>query len=679
MRIHSIEPDSQWKITSGSFIYGPTTAVKELIDNSIDSNAKNIFIDIDSKTGGCDYISVRDDGMGVDGNDRPSMCLNHTTSKITSLEDLSNLTALGFRGEALFMLANLSTAKGSMQIISKTQDESIGTKWFVDKQGMMKQKSICRVSCPKGTTVIIRELLGSLRARNIEMRSNVRRTLEEIKYLINHYSIDYRKIRFNLSFVSLKKNGVVSLKQLQQSINTKISKARVISSILHLKKMVDVNFILIDDLVVNNNIKLELILPRMLPDSDVINVKKSMKFISVNNRPLHLQLCFGKSINKMINSIYRDFKLLEPQVWYINVKIVPKIIDINIEPEKNDILLKDQDRLLVEFRDRLHDTLDKELNVRHGNELGETTQAVINSSQGIVIENNIPTSIDKSKKIETGYVDDNDNTTLMNEYSPSNLFAEDGKEDDNDGLDDETIKRVFVDESDNSDEIIVNDHQIQDKTDVTIDTMESHDGEWTHSLLEKSPSNEIEVIGLTGEISSPLEYDNGNIHRMNDDLELSKDASLSNPFMITKINNLHRTKKQETIRQNDNNIPLEQLINKKRRVSVHTEEKLLELQNKNNLKIVKPKKVLYGKDRKLPMFSEYTNSYLLTMNYSEKKFPPLTEPQADNDIRTTSIDVPDSIKGGLKELFPDYNNTNEQSNLSKTGDGWYMFKPSKSD
>lgn len=125
MTIHQLSPESQWKIVSSSFIYGPVAAVRELLDNSIDSGAKKVFIDVDSTTGGCEYISVKDDGSGVDIIDRPSMCLEHTTSKMSSLGDISILTTLGFRGEALFLLSNLCNQKGSMQVETKLQMMSL--------------------------------------------------------------------------------------------------------------------------------------------------------------------------------------------------------------------------------------------------------------------------------------------------------------------------------------------------------------------------------------------------------------------------------------------------------------------------------------------------------------------------------------------------------------------------
>lgn len=251
MTIQQLSPDSQWKIVSSSFIYGPVAAVRELIDNSIDSGAKNIYVDIDSATGGCDYISVKDDGSGVDTNDRPSMCAHHTTSKISTLGDISILTTLGFRGEALFLLSNLCNQQGSMQVETKTVDDVIGERWLIDGGGAITNGKRYKISCPVGTTVILRKLLGGLRARYLEISSKPRKTFDELTYLINHYSLIHRDIRFFFSLVSLRKNGSVERKQTQDTLDSKISRARSLSLLAKLKKPVPVNFIVEEKLVVD--------------------------------------------------------------------------------------------------------------------------------------------------------------------------------------------------------------------------------------------------------------------------------------------------------------------------------------------------------------------------------------------------------------------------------------------
>ncbi|KAL3239578.1 mismatch repair protein MLH2 [Nakaseomyces bracarensis] len=367
MAIHEIDADSKWKILSSSFIIGPMAAVKELIDNSVDGNAKNIYISIDAKTGGCDYISVRDDGDGVATIDRELMCLNHTTSKITNISDLSSVSTLGFRGEALFLLANLSCEVGRMEIKTKCSDEKLGERWFLNRNGSIKEETKKKVPCPTGTTVTIWNLLGGLKSRYIENSKRARKIIDEFKLLLSHYVLNFETIRFSLELVALNKNGSVASSQLQHSIASRLTKVRTLSLINKLRKPISVNFVQFTDLEITDNIKLEIILPTMSPESDVVNIKHKMKFLSVNNRALSKNLAFGKVFDKMINSIYKELQLFEPNIWYVNIKCATQLVDVNIEPEKNDILFNDEAATLNKMKEIIEMFLRETLNINPEN------------------------------------------------------------------------------------------------------------------------------------------------------------------------------------------------------------------------------------------------------------------------------------------------------------------------
>lgn len=366
MAIHEIETDSKWKILSSSFIVGPMAAVRELIDNSVDGNAKSIHISIDAKTGGCEYISVRDDGIGIDPTDREKMCLNHTTSKLATIDDLSTVSTLGFRGEALFLLASLSCEVGRMEIRTKCQDEKLGEKWFVYRDGSVKLETRKKIPNPTGTTVTIWNLLGGLKSRYIEHSKRARKTIDELKLLLSHYVLNFKDIRFNLELVSLNKNGSVASSQLQHSIASGLTKIRTLSLISKLRKPSSVNFVVLDDLEITDNIRLELILPTMSPESDVINVKQKIKFLSVNNRAISRSMAFGKAVDKVVNSVYKELGLLEPSVWYLNIICMTQLVDVNIEPEKNDILLYDEENTLKKVKEIVEMFLREKFNINPG-------------------------------------------------------------------------------------------------------------------------------------------------------------------------------------------------------------------------------------------------------------------------------------------------------------------------
>ncbi len=103
------------RISAGEVVESPFSIVKELIDNSIDAGATKIEVEI--KNGGIDYISVKDNGKGIDYDDIKKAFLPHATSKIKNLEDLEEILTLGFRGEALASISNVSQTS----VLTKTK------------------------------------------------------------------------------------------------------------------------------------------------------------------------------------------------------------------------------------------------------------------------------------------------------------------------------------------------------------------------------------------------------------------------------------------------------------------------------------------------------------------------------------------------------------------------------
>ena len=100
-------------IAAGEVVERPSSAIKELCENSVDAGAKNVTVEI--KNGGNTYIRVTDDGKGISDDDLPKTILRHATSKIRCGDDLDGISTLGFRGEALAAISSVSR----MQILSE--------------------------------------------------------------------------------------------------------------------------------------------------------------------------------------------------------------------------------------------------------------------------------------------------------------------------------------------------------------------------------------------------------------------------------------------------------------------------------------------------------------------------------------------------------------------------------
>jgi len=135
-RIESLESTVAARIAAGEVIERPASVARELLDNAIDSGANEITLEI--KDGGITYLSVADNGCGIEKDDLPLTAEPHATSKIKSLDDLYSLSTLGFRGEALYSIAAVSdfTVSSSYQgREAYTYSVSNGRKGTVRKGG----------------------------------------------------------------------------------------------------------------------------------------------------------------------------------------------------------------------------------------------------------------------------------------------------------------------------------------------------------------------------------------------------------------------------------------------------------------------------------------------------------------------------------------------------------------
>ncbi|MCM1272157.1 MAG: DNA mismatch repair endonuclease MutL [Clostridium sp.] len=152
------------KIAAGEVIERPSSVVKELLENSIDAGATAITVEI--KEGGLSFIRVTDNGCGIPKEQVQTAYLRHATSKIETVEDLSYITSLGFRGEALSTIAAVSQC----EMVTKTAGSITGVKYVIN--GGVEEE-LKEIGVPEGTTIVVRNLFYNTPARKKFLKSSM--------------------------------------------------------------------------------------------------------------------------------------------------------------------------------------------------------------------------------------------------------------------------------------------------------------------------------------------------------------------------------------------------------------------------------------------------------------------------------------------------------------------------
>ena len=155
------------KIAAGEVIEKPSSVIKELVENSIDSGATAVTVEV--KGGGLSFLRVTDNGAGIKKDEVKIAFLRHATSKLVTVEDLLSISSLGFRGEALASIA----AVAQVEMITKTADDVTGLRYQIHGG---KEISSEEIGAPGGTTIIVRNLFYNTPARKKFMKTDATET-----------------------------------------------------------------------------------------------------------------------------------------------------------------------------------------------------------------------------------------------------------------------------------------------------------------------------------------------------------------------------------------------------------------------------------------------------------------------------------------------------------------------
>ncbi len=175
-------------IAAGEVVERPGSVVKELVENSIDSGADKITVEI--KNGGIEFIRITDNGSGIYKDDVRKAFYRHATSKIKTDKDLAGVLSMGFRGEALSSIASVAR----VELITKVKDELLGTRYVIEGS---EEQELEEVGAPDGTTIIVRNLFYNTPARRKFLKSETAEG-NNINDIIDHLCLSRPDISFKL-------------------------------------------------------------------------------------------------------------------------------------------------------------------------------------------------------------------------------------------------------------------------------------------------------------------------------------------------------------------------------------------------------------------------------------------------------------------------------------------------
>ena len=320
MRIHSLPTQLVNQIAAGEVVERPSSVVKELVENCFDAGAKQITIEIEQ--GGARLIKIRDDGCGIVKEDLPLALSRHATSKIATLQDLEQVSSMGFRGEALPSISSVAR----LTLISRTADADCA--WSVTADGSEKNFDPQPDPHPLGTTIDVRDLFYNTPARRKFLKTE-KTEFAHIETLVKRMALS----RFDISFtLSHNHKEVLNLKV----ADSEQSKERRVAEIC-------------GSSFIENAVKIEfaasgLELSGWVGLPTFSRSQQDMQFFYVNGR-----LIKDKLVSHAVKQAYQDvlFHGRHP-VFVLYLTLDPTLVDVNAHPAKLEVRFR-EGRLVHDF------------------------------------------------------------------------------------------------------------------------------------------------------------------------------------------------------------------------------------------------------------------------------------------------------------------------------------------
>ncbi|MFA4967281.1 MAG: DNA mismatch repair endonuclease MutL [Candidatus Margulisiibacteriota bacterium] len=313
-RISILPEDLINKIAAGEVIERPASVVKELVENAIDAGSTRVTIEV--QDAGINMIRVSDNGPGMSKDEIKIAVERHSTSKISSLNDLFNIVTLGFRGEALPSIASVSR----FEILSKNHDEKAGSSLKMDGGKIIADEE---AAAPSGTMVLAKDLFFNTPARKKFLKSPATE-MGHIGEVASKYAVAYPGIAFKLI-----SDGKVLLSS--PGSGKLIDAVASVYGIDIAKDLIAVDYEFGSGKVTG-----------YISRPTTSRIDKTYENFFVNRRHIHNFL-----LNRALENAYRTLiPLNRYPVGIIFIDIDPQKVDVNVHPAKREVKFMDNQEVM---------------------------------------------------------------------------------------------------------------------------------------------------------------------------------------------------------------------------------------------------------------------------------------------------------------------------------------------
>uniref|UniRef100_A0AAR2LE75 Mismatch repair endonuclease PMS2 n=1 Tax=Pygocentrus nattereri TaxID=42514 RepID=A0AAR2LE75_PYGNA len=345
--IKAIDRHSVHQICSGQVVLSLATAVKELVENSVDAGATSV--DIKLKDHGTELVEVSDNGRGVEEENFEGLTLKHHTSKLRDFSDLIHVETFGFRGEALSSLCALS----DLSVVTCHENSNVGTRLVYDHDGRLVQ----RAPHPRqqGTTVSLQQLFSTLPVRHKEFQRNIKKEYSKMVHVLQSYCIISTAVRITCTNqIGQGKRNTVLCTSGSHSMRDNIG---ALFGPKQLQSLIPFQQISPTDNIKEDYGLSGAELPKDLftisgyvsqADHGVGRSATDRQFFFINKRP-----CDPSKVSKLVNEVYHMFNRHQYPFVALNISVASECVDVNVTPDKRQIFLQEEKLLLAVLKSSL--------------------------------------------------------------------------------------------------------------------------------------------------------------------------------------------------------------------------------------------------------------------------------------------------------------------------------------